>query len=164
MKCIVAVDGQWAIGWQNQLLFRIPEDLKRFRTITMGNIVLMGRKTFDSLPKKLDGRTHWVLTRATDFRPADIRVFHTAEEAVTAARNTVQDVFLIGGASVYAQCVNACDEIFVTKIEAVAQNADAYFCNLDVSRDWVAIEQGETQISRNGLRYAFWVYRKKSGV
>ncbi|MCL2107026.1 MAG: dihydrofolate reductase, partial [Oscillospiraceae bacterium] len=112
LRLIVAVDRAWGIGRNNELLFRLSADLRRFKALTMGHVLLMGRHTFDSLPGPLPGREHVVLSRDPAFAPAGVTVCPSAEQALTRARELAgargAQIFVIGGARVYAALLNTC--------------------------------------------------------
>ena len=115
MVAIVAVDARWGIGRDNGLLFHISDDLKRFRALTEGKTVLMGRKTLQSLPggRGLPRRRNVVLTGDEDFRAENAEVVHSAAEAVWVAG---EDAWVIGGESVYRQLLPLCERVYVTRI------------------------------------------------
>lgn len=155
MNLIAAVDRNWAIGCNGQLLFSIPADLRHFKRRTMGHTLLMGRKTFDSLPGLLPGRAHVVLTRGLDFHPPGVQVLHSIEEART--YSCTGEVFLIGGAAVYAALLDGCKLAYITKIDAAAPQADAFLPNLDALPHWQLQSESPWQID-NGLRFRYCVY------
>lgn len=138
MKAIVAVDLNWGIGCNGQLLKPIPEDLKFFKNMTLGKVVVMGRETFESLPgkKPLKDRKNIVLTRNENFHREDLTVCRSLEQLFNElAKYPTEDVFVIGGAEVYAQLLPYCTEAYVTKIEDTFV-ADKYFPNLDQMENW----------------------------
>ena len=123
---IAAIDRRRAIGFQNQLLFRLPNDLKRFKTLTTGHVVLMGRKTFESLPKgALPNRRNLVLSHQPVEYPGT-EVYPSLEEALKHCAAD-EEVYIIGGASIYEQALPLADRLCLTEIEAEAPQADAYF-------------------------------------
>ena len=155
MQAIVAVSENWGIGKDNELLFRISADRKRFRALTSGQTVLMGRKTLESLPggKGLPKRRNIVLTSDPHYTAENAECVQTPAGAVFAAG---ADAFVIGGASVYRQFLSLCDRVYVTKVFADAE-ADAFFPNLDESPDWEVAEESEI-MEENGIRFQYVDY------
>lgn len=140
MKLIAAVDRNWAIGKNGRLLVSIPEDMKFFREDTAGKVVIMGRKTLESLKDRapLPGRLNVVLTKNPSFQVKDAVVCHSVEEVLAAVSPyDTRDVFVIGGGSVYSQMLDLCDEAHITKVD-YAYDADTSFPNLDRRKDWKA--------------------------
>ena len=139
MNLIVAVDKNWAIGKENKLLVSIPQDMKFFRETTMGKVVVMGRKTLESFPggQPLKKRTNIVITRDKNYSVKDAIVVHSVEEALEELKNyNSEDVYVIGGDSIYRQMLPYCDIAHVTKINH-AYEADTYFPNLDEKEEWL---------------------------
>ena len=163
MKCIVAVDSNWAIGKNNKLLVSIPADMRFFKEQTMGKVVIMGRATLESFPggKPLKGRVNIVVTRDPKYYVPDAIIVHSVKEAAAAAAAyPTDDVFVIGGASIYRQFLPLCDTAYVTKID-YAYDADTYFPNLDDAPDWELIEESDEQTYYD-LTYAFTTYGRRS--
>ncbi len=131
---IVAISENNVIGKDGKIPWHIPEDLKRFRTLTMGNTVLMGRKTFESLGKPLDGRENIVITRNTDFKPEGVKVFHSFEEAVEYCKD--KTTFVIGGQSVYEKALPIADRIEMTKVHKEV-DGDTFFPSMKGKVVWV---------------------------
>ena len=158
MTAIVCTDRNWAIGHRNNLLFHIPADMARFRAITMGHVLLMGRRTFESLPGLLPGRAHVVLTRDAAFTHEGVTVCHSPEEGLAAAR-ALGEGFVIGGGEIYAALLCECDRALVTQVDTLDPAADTFFPNLDEHPQWHLVEAGEWQKSA-GLRFRFCEYKK----
>ena len=161
MNAIVAVDKNWAIGKNNQLLVRIPADQKMFRQETTGKVVIMGRKTLDSFPggQPLKNRTNIVLTRDPDYRPKDVTVVHSLEEALKEIEKyPPEEVYCIGGDSVYRQMLPYCDTAHVTKVD-YAYEADTWFPNLDQDPAWKITAESEEQTYFD-LEYRFVKYER----
>ena len=138
MNLIVAVDENWAIGKDNKLLVSIPSDMKFFRETTTGKVVVMGRKTLESFPNglPLKNRTNIVLTRNRDYQVKDAIVVHSVPELlVKLDKYSSEDVYVIGGDSVYQELLPYCDVAHVTKINHVYA-ADSWFPNLDETGEW----------------------------
>ncbi len=131
LSSIAAMSSNRVIGKDGGLPWKIPEDTKFFRDMTMGHIMLMGRKTFDSLGKPLPGRLHVILTRQKDFAaPAGTHLFHDVKEALTFCESQTpkwgEEVFLVGGAEMYRLLLPQTDRIYLTEIDAEFEG-DAYF-------------------------------------
>ena len=159
MNAIVAVDRKWAIGRDNKLLFNFSGDMKRFRAITTGGTVLMGRKTLESFPnsRPLPNRRNIVLT-SHNIEIEGAEVVHTAEEMLKAVENEDTDsVYVIGGGSVYTALLPLCKRVYLTKVDAVGQGADTWFPNLDKLPGWEVEKMGEI-IEEKGFTYQFIDY------
>ena len=127
ISIIAAVDRHMAIGYENKLLFWLPNDLKRFKALTTGNTIIMGRKTFESLPKgALPNRRNIVLSTRPDTLCPGAEIFSSLEEALKHCEQDEQ-IYIIGGASVYRQALPLADALCLTEIDAEAPQADAYF-------------------------------------
>ncbi len=161
MKIIVAVDKNWGIGRKNALLVHIPNDMKFFRSETLGKVIIMGRKTLESFPQgqPLAGRTNIVLTKDMNYKVKDAIVVHSVEEAIEKAKEISDDIYCIGGDSVYRQFLPYCDLAYITKIDH-AYEADSYFPNLDEDPQWEMTAESEEQTYFD-LTYAFTTYQKK---
>lgn len=145
MNLIAAVDKNWGIGLKNELLVRIPEDQKWFRETTTGKAVIMGRKTLESFPGKrpLKNRLNIVITKDKNYTVDGAVVVHGIEEAVAAAAEyDGDDIYVIGGESIYRQMLPLCSTAHITKID-YAYQADAYFPNLDELEDWHITQTSE---------------------
>lgn len=163
MQLIVAVDSNWAIGKNNQLLVRIPMDQKFFRETTTGKVVVMGRKTLESFPNglPLNNRTNIVLTRNPNYKVKDAIVVHNMDELHEELKKyNSDDIFVIGGEKIYEQLLDECDTAHVTKIN-YAYDADAYFPNLDENPDWEITGDSEEQTYFD-LEFFFYRYEKKA--
>ena len=161
MNLIAAVDSNWAIGFQNSLLVRIPEDQKWFRETTTGKTVIMGRKTLESFPNKapLKNRTNIVITKDNNYKVEGAIVVHSIEEAIEAAKDFADDdIYVIGGESIYRQMLPYCNVAHITKID-YAYQADAYFPNLDKDSEW-KITATSDERTYFDLLYEFVKYEK----
>ncbi|MEY8427773.1 dihydrofolate reductase [Lachnospiraceae bacterium 46-15] len=162
MNLIVAVDQNWAIGKDNKLLVSIPSDMKFFRETTTGKVVVMGRKTLESFPNglPLKNRTNIVLTRNRDYQVKDAIVVHSVPELLLKlGEYSSEEVYVIGGDSVYRELLPYCDVAHVTKINHVYA-ADAWFPNLDETGEWEVTGESEEQTYFD-LEYTFVRYEKK---
>lgn len=163
MNIIVAVDKNWAIGYKNKLLNSIPEDMKFFRETTTGKIVVMGRKTLESFPngRPLKNRTNVVITRQKDFEVPGAVVLHSVEEALEYLKDfNSDDIYIIGGASIYEQMLPHCDVAHVTRMN-YAYEADTWFPNLDEMPEFVVAADSEEKTYFD-LEYCFKMYVRKT--
>ena len=147
MNCIVNVDKNWGIGLKNKLLVSIPADLRFFQSKTKGKVVIFGRSTLETFPagKPLKNRVNIIITRNPSYSVPDALVAHSVQEALTFAKDyDTDDVFIIGGASIYRQFLPYCDTAYVTKTDHCF-DADTYFPNLDEDSEWECVEEGEEQ-------------------
>lgn len=161
MNLIVAVDKNWAIGYQNKLLISIPEDMRFFRDETNGKAVIMGRNTLETFPggKPLKNRLNVVIT-SKNIEIKDAVVVHSLEDALEAVKGyKTEEVYVIGGGTIYKQMLALCDVAHVTKID-YAYHADTYFPNLDELPEWKVAEESEERTYYD-IEYAFYKYVKK---
>lgn len=163
MRAIVAVDQNWGIGYQGNLLQRIPEDMRFFKDMTVNKVVVMGRETFDSLPGKepLKDRTNIVLSRNKDFENPKVTICRSLEDLFKELdkQQNPEHVVVIGGESIYRQLLPFCVEAYVTKIEKTYL-ADKYFVNLDQDQDWVQVSTSEAKTYQD-IEFRFIKYIKK---
>ena len=162
MNAIVAVDNNWAIGSKNNLLVRIPADHKNFRQETTGKVVVLGRKTLETFPQgmPLPNRINIILSTNPDYKVKDAVVAHSKEELDTELKKyPTEDVYIIGGESVYRMMLPACDVVHVTKIDHDYE-ADAYFPNLDKDDEWEITAESEEQTYFD-LPYYFVKYERR---
>ena len=157
MKAILSADKNWGIGYQNRLLVSIPSDMKFFRQTTTGKVVVMGRKTLESFPNgmPLKNRTNIVLTGNKGYHVKDAVIVHSKEELL----DDTDDVYVIGGESIYRMLLPYCSTVYVTKIDQAFQ-ADTFFPNLDEMDEWVMTEEGEEQTCFD-LEFAFTKYERR---
>jgi dihydrofolate reductase len=161
MQLIVAVDANWGIGYQDELLVRIKADLRRFKAMTTGRCVILGRRTLATFPggQPLPQRTNVILTRQKDFQAGPALICHTlAELKHELAAFAPEDCMVIGGASVFSLLLPYCQFAYVTKINGTYK-ADAYFPNLDTLPGWQLIETGPLE-QENGVEYQYLVYEQ----
>lgn len=165
MNLIVAVDNNWAIGYQGKLLNSIPEDMKFFRETTTGKVVVMGRKTLESFPNglPLKKRVNIVITGKEDYKVKDAIVVHSVEEALEETKKyDSDDIYVIGGDSIYRQMLPYCSVAHVTKMDYNYQ-ADTWFPNLDKDPDWQIAAESEEKTYFD-LEYQFIMYIRKDKV
>ena len=160
MKLIAAVDKRWGIGLDNKLLISIPEDMKYFRETTKGNVVVMGRKTLESFPgkKPLNNRINIVLTKDRNYKVEGATVCNTKEEVLEEVKKyDTNNVYIIGGESIYRLFEDECDTALITKID-FEYEADKRFPNLD-EHGWELVEESEEQTYFD-IIYSFCTYKK----
>ena len=157
MNLIVAVDENWAIGMGGDQLVYLSEDLKRFKAITMGHPVVLGRKTLATFPggRPLKGRRNLILSQNPAFAPEGAEVYDSIE---TLRAHMPEDAFVIGGSSVYEAMLQYCDTAYITKI-AKSYPADCYIPNLDTMPDWVVTETSDV-MEQDGVRFTYVTYRR----
>ncbi len=164
MNLIAAVDSNWGIGKNNQLLVKIPADMKFFRETTTGKVVVMGRKTLESFPngQPLKNRVNIVLTHDKTYQVKDAVLVYSLEELwKELEKYESENIYVIGGESIYDQLVDACDTAHITKID-YAYDADAHFPNLDERPEWQITQDSEEQTYFD-LIYHFYKYEKQQG-
>ena len=162
MNLIVAVDENWGIGKDGDLLCRISADMKYFRAMTTGHVLVLGRKTLESFPgkKPLPNRTHIVLTANRAYAAEGVTLCHSLEELPEVlADYREEDVFVIGGGSIYEQLLPFCRRAYVTKIYDTFP-ADTSFPNLDEKPEWELTQKGEVQ-EEKGVKFSFDLYERK---
>ncbi|MCR5835057.1 MAG: dihydrofolate reductase [Lachnospiraceae bacterium] len=163
MNLIFSADRNWAIGFKNELLIRIPDDMKQFRAKTTGNVVVMGRKTLESFPNKkpLKDRVNIVISTKKDYKVEGATVVHSIEEALEELKKYPTDkVFIIGGGKIYKEFLPHCDTAYVTYIDH-AYAADTFIPNLDKLRDeWEMVEESEENTYFD-IEYYYRIYKRK---
>lgn len=161
MKLIVNVSRNWAIGKNNSLIFHLSQDMKFFKEHTTGNTIVMGRKTLESLPngKPLPNRKNIVLTRNTDYKPDGVTVYNSIDEFIADNVDT-DNIYVIGGESLYRDLLPHCDTAYVTKVDGTADDADAFMVNLDDDADWEIADTSDN-LEEKGLTFRFVTYKRK---
>ena len=162
MKAILAADKNWGIGYNNHLLVSIPSDMKFFRQTTTGKVVVMGRKTLESFPNgmPLKNRTNIVLSGNQNYQVKDAVVVHSEDELMEELEKyDTDDIFVLGGESVYRMMLPHCDTVYVTKIDRAFQ-ADTFFPDLDEMDEWVMTEESEEQTCFD-LEFCFTKYERR---
>ncbi|MDY4207699.1 MAG: dihydrofolate reductase [Lachnospiraceae bacterium] len=163
MNIIVAVDKNWAIGKNNKLLVSIPQDMKFFRETTTGKVVVMGRKTLESFPggQPLKKRVNIVLTSDKNYHVNGADIVHSIDALLEELKKyPAEDIYVIGGESIYRQLLPYCDKAYVTKIEH-AYDADTFFPNLDEDPQWRMTKTSDEQTYFD-LEYEFTIYERLS--
>ena len=161
LSLIAAVARNRAIGKDNQLLWHLPEDMKHFRETTRGKPVVMGRKTWESLPEKfrpLPGRQNIVVSRDPAYKAHGADLAGSLEAALTLASGA-EEIFVIGGEQLYRAALPLADRLYLTEVE-LAPEADAFFPDLSRDGAWTEAEQSETFTS-GGVSFQYVTYRRK---
>lgn len=160
ISIIVAVSEDWGIGKNNELLWQISEDLKRFKRLTTGNTVIMGKKTWESLPRKpLPGRKNIVLTDDPQETIADAVTAYSIEDALSKCEKT-EEIFIMGGGSIYRQFMIIADKLYITHVHKKAP-ADIYFPEIDL-KIWKVTGREEFPASEtNAIPYTYTIYERK---
>ena len=164
ISAIVAVDENFGIGFNGDLLEHIPEDLKHFKELTSGHTVVMGRKTWDSLSKKpLPNRHNLVITKDPSIYELTNEVwFYTLRQIeVLMLKNKNVNYFVIGGGQIYEKLLPICDKVYLTKIMVSHENIDTYFPNIELMDNWKCLEQSEIK-QYNDISYQFKTYSRIS--
>ena len=159
MNIIVSVDKNWAIGYKDELLFRISEDLRRFKELTIGKVVIMGDTTLKTMPKclPLPGRENIILAEDEDFTVPGAQTVHSLPQLFSLLKDyDSENVFIIGGASVYEQMLPHCSLAYITKVEAAAE-ADRFFPNLDILPNW-QLKEKSSGGQHEGIDYYYCLY------
>lgn len=163
ISLIAAVAENNVIGKDNNLPWHLPTDMKYFRDTTMGHCVIMGRKNYDSIPLKyrpLDGRTNIVVTRQKDFKAEGCIVVNSVEGALSECRKKNEtEVFIIGGADIYKQTIDAADKLYYTKIHHTFEG-DAFFPSVDGSKWKLTSKKDINADEKNKFPFSFCVYEK----
>jgi len=161
MNLIFAVDGNWRIGFNGQMLAEIQEDLHRFRRITEGHIVIMGRKTLEALPgqKPLENRVNIIVTRNTEYKKEGFIIVNSLEDLFPLLKeinpSKEKEVFVTGGGTIARQLLLFCDKAYITKIFKDFKDTDTFIPNLDLDDDWEVVE--ESQVFNQGDLYYRYV-------
>lgn len=161
MKAILSADRNWGIGYQNKLLVSIPSDMRFFREMTEGKVIVMGRKTLESFPNglPLKKRINVVLTHDRSYQVKDAVIVHDKEELLEELKKYQEDIFVVGGGSVYELLLPYCDTAYVTRIDMEYQ-ADTFFLDLDQDPEWELTEESDEQTCFD-IEFTFTVYRRK---
>ena len=159
---IVAMGDNFEIGYNGDLIWHIKEDLKRFKTLTMGHPIIMGRKTRESLPKALPGRTNIVITRNPDYSASDSLIAHSLKEAVELACKAEGGdiIFIIGGGQIYDEAFPILDKLEITHVYDSPGNVDTFFPKVNQD-DWKLTEKSDIFDTPSGLRYGFETYTRR---
>ncbi|MCR5720167.1 MAG: dihydrofolate reductase [Lachnospiraceae bacterium] len=163
MKIVASVDNNWAIGRRGELLISIPNDLKRFRELTIGKTIIYGRKTLSTFPQGLvlQGRRNIVMSAKPGFTVKGGEVANSLEELFKLIeKENTEDVFVVGGESIYKQLLPYCDECLLTMID-MEYEADAYFPRIDKSQEWEQVSESD-EYTYFDVPYTFARYTRKA--
>jgi dihydrofolate reductase len=156
---IVAVSDNDVIGHENKLPWRQSADLKRFKKLTMGHHLLMGRKTYDSLDMELTGRTIVVITRDESFSPDGVLVAHSVDQALDLARLD-SEIFIGGGSQIFEQSMHRADRMYITRVHAEIEG-DAFFPEFDDVTEWSLVDAEHYEADeKNQYPYSFLTYER----
>ena len=159
MKIILAVDENRGIGKGNEMLFHLSTDLKHFKEETIHNIVIMGRNTYESMGSGLTDRENIVLSRNTDYRLDDAKVFNDYKEVLSFVENSPNEAYVIGGSQIVDIFLPFCNEAIITKIYA-SRDADTYLHNFDKDNNFEIINKSGIN-KENGIKFEYITYRRK---
>jgi len=159
LTIIAAASSNNVIGFDNRLIWNIPKDLKRFKNLTQGHSVIMGRKTFESLPSPLPNRRNIVITRNKDYSPEGIEVFRNIEDAIYECKDD-QQPFIIGGGEIYSQTINLVDKIELTRVYK-DYKGDAFFPEIPINKFELVNELVNYLDDDSNMKYSFLTYIKK---
>ena len=164
ISLIVAMDENRAIGVQNRIPWHLPDDLKRFKSLTMGHHIIMGRKTYESIGKSLPGRTMVVITRQQDYQAENCMVVHSLSEAIQLARErTETEAFIIGGGDIFKQSLDLAERIYLTIVHTTVQ-ATIFFPEIDESA-WIEIESAHhPSDQKHKFSFTFKTLERKSDL
>ena len=160
MNAIVVADQRWAIGHNGGLLFSLPTDMHRFRTLTTGGTVIMGHLTLNSFPegKPLPQRRNIVISRHAETLPENVEAASSPEKALALAGGPeAENLWIIGGGSIYAALLSRCRRVYLTRVETRVEESDTFFPNLDKLPNWEVESEGEL-MEENGLKFRFIEY------
>ncbi len=159
VSLLAAASENNVIGKDNKLPWHLPDDLKRFKALTRGHAIIMGRKTFDSIGRPLPERTNIVVSRQLEVAPVGCELAHSLNDAIRIAKPTGDEVFIIGGADIYSQAIDLADRIYLTRVHATI-DGDAFFP--EIESEWVETEREEHLADeKHQYSFSFITYRRK---
>jgi dihydrofolate reductase len=147
-----------ALGKDNQLVWHLPDDFKRFKQITSGHYIIMGRKTFESFPKPLPNRTHVIITRQKNYKVDGCIVVNSIEDAIKSCPKE-EEIFIIGGADIYNQSIDFADKIELTRVHANFE-ADAFFPEINLNHWKLTFEEKHVQDEKHNFDFTFQTFVK----
>jgi dihydrofolate reductase len=165
ISLIAAIGRNNEIGKENKLLWNMPADMKHFKETTSGHVVIMGRKTYESIGKPLPNRRNILITRSSDYTAEGMEIAHSLDEALTLVENGGGgwdgEVFIIGGAQLYAEAIDIADKLYITRIDNEVLDADAFFP--EFGPEWTETSKRENSADEsNPHAFAFITYEKQS--
>jgi dihydrofolate reductase len=158
LSVIAAMSANRVIGINNSLPWKLPEDLKYFKNLTLGKSIIMGRKTFESIGRPLPSRENIVVTQQQNYKTVGIKIAYSLEEAIELAEN--KEIFIIGGAEIYKQSLPLVETVYLTLIEKNF-DGDAYFPELDL-KVWHLVQEESHYSESEKFTYKFQIYKKYS--
>jgi dihydrofolate reductase len=156
---IAAVAENNALGKDNQLLWHLPDDFKRFKNITTGHYIIMGRKTFESFPKPLPNRTHVIITRQKEFSYDNCIVVDSLQKAITVCQ-PAEETFIIGGGEIYTQSIEIADKLDITKVHH-SFGADTFFPKIDMNKWKLVSAEFHPKDEKHSFDFTFETYLRK---
>lgn len=160
LTIIAAAAENNALGKDNQLVWHLPDDFKRFKSLTSGHYIIMGRKTFESFPKPLPNRTHVIITRQADYTVSEgCKVVSSLQEAIDFCPKD-EEVFVIGGGQIYHQAINLVDRIDLTRVHTTVE-ADAFFPEIDLEKWQLIFEEFHSKDEQHVFDFTFTTYQRK---
>ncbi len=159
LTMIAAAAENNALGKENDLVWHLPDDFKRFKRLTSGHHIIMGRKTFESFPKLLPNRTHIIITRNKDYKPKDTIVVHSMQEALKAAKLDEQP-FIIGGGEIYIMGMEVSSRIELTRVHAIFE-ADTFFPEIDKNEWKLVEEQFHEKDEKHNYSFSYLTYERR---
>lgn len=160
LTLIAAAAENNALGKDNQMIWHLPDDFKRFKQLTTGHYIIMGRKTFESFPQPLPNRTHVIITRQGDYKAEGCIVVNSLEEAIKTCPQD-EEVFVIGGGEIYKQSIDIADKVELTRVYGTLPEADAYFPVIDPAKWTITEEVFHPKDDKHAFDMAFQTYIKK---
>lgn len=159
ISIVVAVAGNNAIGKDNKLLWHIRDDLQLFKRITLDHVIVMGRKSFESIGKPLPKRTNVVVTRKRDYKPEGVMVFHSLDDVYRHFQNE-EEIFIIGGGEIYRQSLDDAHRLYISHVDTVVEDADTFFPEVDW-KDWNLVEERSYEKSdTNDHAFRYGMYER----
>ncbi len=161
LKILVAFDENRVIGKNNGLIWHLPADLKRFKALTTGHVIIMGRKTFESIGRPLPNRTTIVISRQQDLKIEGVILAHSVEEAILKAKSISRDdIFIVGGAEIYQLSLPLADQILVTQLHDIFEG-DAFFPEISPAIWEVAEQERGITDEQNAYQFSYITYARK---
>lgn len=161
ISIIVAISKNNVIGKDNKLLWNIPEDLKHFKEITLNSKIIMGRKTFESLPRILAQRQHIILTKNKNYKvnSKEVKIVYDFKTIISDFYDSDEEVFVIGGGEIYNLFINYCKKLYLTKIDSIF-DGDTFFPNFDLSK-FTIVEESPNYVSSSNISYKYLTLKRK---
>ena len=159
---IAAVAENYALGKDNQLIWHLPDDFKRFKSLTTGHFIVMGRKTFESFPKPLPNRTHVVISRQKNYKPEGCIVVNSLKEAIESCPKN-ETIYIIGGGEIYKQSIEIADKIELTRVHHVF-DADTFFPEIDFKKWNLIFEEFHSKDATHQFDFSYQTYINKKNT